>query len=92
MNLKEIGYTRETHRFFEDGLHDVVHDEWGMIPEASEDDEPSVDRFQPVSQAERQPARSIRYAEATTGHPGVQGFHRREIRPGDRAAGWKETT
>ena len=35
-NLKEIGYTRETHRFFEDGLHDVVHDEWGMIPEASE--------------------------------------------------------
>ena len=34
-DLNEIGYTRETHRFFEDGSHDVVHDEWGMIPEAS---------------------------------------------------------
>ena len=34
-DLSRIGYSRETHRYFEDGSNDVVHDEWGMIPEAS---------------------------------------------------------
>ena len=34
-DISKIGYTRETHRFFEDGTQDVVNDEWGMIPEAS---------------------------------------------------------
>ena len=84
----DLGYTRETHRFFEDGLHDVVHSR------SKRDDKPSgpsVDRFQLVSQAERQPARPIRHAEATTRHSRVQGFRRREIRPGDGATSWKET-
>ncbi|CAE7312962.1 unnamed protein product, partial [Symbiodinium necroappetens] len=34
-DLDKIRYTREGHRYFEDGSSDVVRDEWGLDPDAS---------------------------------------------------------
>ncbi|CAE7468849.1 unnamed protein product [Symbiodinium sp. CCMP2592] len=88
-DLSRIGYTRETYRFFEDGTHDVVNDEWGRIPEASGITDLAWTGFSLFRIRSVSPADLSSFPEIPKENPEFKAFVAERFGPGEEGAGKK---